>query len=276
MFRRWVRVLVLTAVALPLLAGASLAQNRRTVGEAEAEVRAAEQGPGHPARRLTGPLIGLGWAYWRAGREQEAITALQRAVDLLDRVPQPRRTVHGRTLSDLGYMLVQSGRANEAAQSLERALRSSTASPSCRPIPMSPGRPIGRWGGCGSCRAVPRPPPCGGDPRRDRPCVHREIHQRVLRPRLEHVVEEGNAGVDLGGAGAVQVEREDDLRSFVLRSIRLCRGTAGSVFPVIAGLPRVRSVSPPPRRVRPDLPRGTARRRAAPPRPTPPLSTRSR
>src|SRR4029077_13768010 len=41
--------------------------------------------------------------------------------------------------------------------------------------------------------------------------VHREIHQRVLGPRLQHVVEERDAGVDLGGPRPVQVQVQDDL-----------------------------------------------------------------
>src|SRR5215831_18774573 len=39
-----------------------------------------------------------------------------------------------------------------------------------------------------------------------------EIHQAVLRPRLQHVVEEGHARHHLGGAGAVEAEVERDLR----------------------------------------------------------------
>jgi len=81
-----------------------------SVGDAEAQLHEAEQQPGPPARRLTRPLIMLGWAYWRAGREQDAIASLRRAVALMDALPQPHRPVLGRMLSDLGYFLNQNGR----------------------------------------------------------------------------------------------------------------------------------------------------------------------
>src|SRR5262245_909663 len=54
-------------------AGGSTARGRSIgVGEAEAQLRDAEQQPGPPARNLTRPLIQLSWAYWRAGRQREA------------------------------------------------------------------------------------------------------------------------------------------------------------------------------------------------------------
>src|SRR6266508_1245769 len=41
--------------------------------------------------------------------------------------------------------------------------------------------------------------------------VHGEIHQAMLGPGLQHVVEEGNARLHLGRTAAVQVELQDDL-----------------------------------------------------------------
>ena len=93
-----------------------------TVGEAEAQLRDAERQPGNPVRNQTRPLITLGWAYWRAGREREAVATLQRLLGMHDGLPQPNRPVLGRILSDLGYFLSQVGRISEAAQMLERAL----------------------------------------------------------------------------------------------------------------------------------------------------------
>lgn len=93
-----------------------------TVPQAEVRLREAEQAAGPPARRLIGPLISLGWAYWRAGREAEALAQIRRAIGLMDAVPQPNRPVLGRMLADAGYMAMQSGRTGEAAQFLDRAL----------------------------------------------------------------------------------------------------------------------------------------------------------
>src|SRR6266511_2471444 len=42
--------------------------------------------------------------------------------------------------------------------------------------------------------------------------VHCQVHQSVLGPGLEHVVEERDARLDLRGAGAVEAELEHDLR----------------------------------------------------------------
>src|SRR5512132_3266630 len=42
--------------------------------------------------------------------------------------------------------------------------------------------------------------------------VDREVHQPVLRPRLQHVAEERDRRLHLRGAGAVEVEEERDLR----------------------------------------------------------------
>src|SRR5438552_12261251 len=42
--------------------------------------------------------------------------------------------------------------------------------------------------------------------------VHGQVHEPVLGPGLEHVAEEGNAGLDLGGAGAVEPDLQHDLR----------------------------------------------------------------
>ena len=42
--------------------------------------------------------------------------------------------------------------------------------------------------------------------------VDREIDHRVLRQQRQHVVEKADAGADLRLAGAVEIERELDLR----------------------------------------------------------------
>ena len=42
--------------------------------------------------------------------------------------------------------------------------------------------------------------------------AHREVHERVARERAEHVVEEAHAGLDVGGAGAVQIDGQADVR----------------------------------------------------------------
>lgn len=110
------------ASAFDVPAAAQGRERPPSVAEAEARLREAEQGAGPPARRLIGPLIGLGWAYWRAGREGEALAQLRRGIELIDAVPQPNRSVLGRMLADAGFMAMQSGRTTEAAQYLERAL----------------------------------------------------------------------------------------------------------------------------------------------------------
>src|SRR4029079_5048357 len=63
--------------------------------------------------------------------------------------------------------------------------------------------------------------------------VHGEIHQAVARPGVQHVVEERDPRVDLGGAGAVHVQLEDDLRLLgVALHPRLARGGSRSAHGV--------------------------------------------
>jgi len=52
--------------------------------------------PGHPARTLTRPLITLGWAYWRAGREREAVAAYQRLLEIHEGTPLAEQVRSGR------------------------------------------------------------------------------------------------------------------------------------------------------------------------------------
>ena len=55
----------------------------------------------------------------------------------------------------------------------------------------------------------------------------REVDHRVLRQQREHVVEEADAGGDVGLAGAVEIERERDLR---LGGLAVDGGGAGHGF----------------------------------------------
>jgi CHAT domain-containing protein len=110
------------ADAPPAPGGSTAAGRSISVPEAEAQLREAEQQPGPPGRRLIRPLIVVSWAYYRAGREQDAIASMRRVVELLDAAREPNRAVLGRALTDLGFFLQQNGRPGEAAQALERAL----------------------------------------------------------------------------------------------------------------------------------------------------------
>ena len=85
--RRAVMLLAALGVVCVAISAANAQTGQRmSVPDAEARLRAAEQEAGPPARRLIGPLIGLGWAYFRVGREAEGLAQLKRAIDLMDGV----------------------------------------------------------------------------------------------------------------------------------------------------------------------------------------------
>jgi CHAT domain-containing protein len=98
------------------------------VGAAEEALRAVERLPPNDVRRA-GPMYRLAWAYWRAGRREQAVTLLRQVVDLRGRAQGAQHADLVLPLSDVGFMLRELGRPAESAAALLRALQIAERTP---------------------------------------------------------------------------------------------------------------------------------------------------
>ena len=142
----------------------------------------------------------------------------------------------------LGQLGVEGRRAQPGGvRRRSRSRRPGTAGPTGRgprrPAPRRAAARSRRSAGRPPCRRAPRPTPrrarcrrprrCGGRRRRGRRSAATVRSNPPCRPSwLEHVVEERQAGGDLGGPGAVEVDRDLDRVSLVARDPTAVGGAA--------------------------------------------------